>query len=352
MRKNEISNLQKLILFIVMIVLWMIWAGNTSNVDYRNYSNIYNTMGNLNLDSWGGVEIGFNFLFRTGNSLGLSYQQFVMFISFVTLLLLSIAFCRISKYPGYLAVAYSFFPFLLDVMQMRNAIAAAIVANAIPYLIRKSYFKYTILIFISTLFHTTMLFYLLLLGVIFSKKIVVMISIAVSLAGISLGLPFLRWIMNYLPSGAKYIVYLEGNSLINRLLYVVFLISFVIVSEFLVYKYKYLFLNKEKTQNKDIIGGEKYFEFISKYFYILLLLLPLLMIDSDFFRLFRNVFFVFNSTLIILLNSKIVLKQKIILEFVSLFFPVLVGVNYLYWYQWESLVIEIFTNNLFFNSLF
>lgn len=349
MIKNEISNLQKLILFIIMIFLWIIWAGNTSNVDYRNYSNIYNTMGNLNLDSWGGVEVGFNFLFRMGNSIGLTYQQFVMVISFIALLLFAVSFCRISKYPGYLAIGYSFFPFLLDVMQMRNAIAAAIVANAIPYLIKKNYIKYTVLILAATLFHTTSLYYLLFLGVIFSKKIIAVISISISLVGVVVGLPFLRWIINYLPSGAKYVVYLEGNSLINRMLYMVFLISFVIISEFLVYKYKYLFLNKDDKLKEVNIRSRNYFEFISKYFYILLLLLPLLMIDSDFFRLFRNVFFVFINTLIILMQSKVFFKQKLALEFVSFLFPIVVGVNYLYWYQWDSLVIEILTNNFFFN---
>ncbi|WP_313630831.1 EpsG family protein [Enterococcus devriesei] len=347
--QKRIKNNKIYSMIVPFIMMWLIWAGNTSNADYRLYQNIFNYMRSTGDKSYGGVEIGFGRLMWFCGEIGLDYQGFIFLVSFLCLLLYTWAFFRLTKFPNIIFLLYFFFPFFLDVMQLRNALASAIVANAIPFLIDKKNFKFIALVIFSSFFHTTMLFYLCLLLVNLSLKNLRSITICGTLCLIFSVKKILPLLLNFLPSGHKYVVYLQGNTLRTQILYILYFMIYIFIVEFIVREFKQMktigILRIDyNTENRTIL-------FAQKSSYVLLLLLPLLLIDSDFFRLFRNVFFIFNICLMTILKNGVYIKnvKYFLVNFFAVLFVLLTGINYLYAYQFKNLVLEIFRSNIFLN---
>lgn len=345
---NKISIRQNVLFIVLFFLMWTLWGFNTSNADYLNYEQIYNYMGYKSLSSYGGVELGFGRLMYIVNQLGINYQGFLKILSFICLILYGISFKRLSDKPGYLFIMYLYFPFFLDIMQIRNALAAAIVVNALPYILKKKYIIFTIIIIIASFFHTTSLFYLLLLLTQLDLKKVRYISFIGSLVVMPIVIYFKDIFLNMLRDGQKYIIYFRGNSVRAQLLYFLFMIIFILICS----KLEKNTIALRRFNGVDIENDYFYkvISFLHKTSYIMMFLLPLLWLDSDFFRLFRNIIILFYVAVIDQFNTKTFIKKYIIFDVASVIFIILVGINYLYYYQWDSLFIEVLKNNLFWES--
>lgn len=155
--RNELF--ERLVLVSLLSVMWIFFGFNTMNPDYEAYSKIY-------LGIYPDHEFGFLFLCRVFRNLGLSYQQFLIILSFICLLIL---YQSLKKYSGNILLVimlYCIFPFVLDCIQIRSFLAELIVLYSLRYLItnkRGNSCKYFVGILIATSMHYFAAIYLILL---------------------------------------------------------------------------------------------------------------------------------------------------------------------------------------------
>lgn len=148
------------------IVLWMalfvvLMGLNTDNPDYVNYSIAYERRSVLVLD--------FQYLWALvsylGNVLGLSYQQFVLCCSAFGYLVFARALVVLEQRVGFslpiFCLLYGFYPFFLDVVQIRNFLAMSFFFLAFTYLLSdKQTSKAAICLLCAAGFHSAAWFYL------------------------------------------------------------------------------------------------------------------------------------------------------------------------------------------------
>lgn len=90
----------------------VISIGNYFNADYLVYERMYNNA------EYSRLEPGFSLLMSLGKAIGLSYHQFatmIILLGFVIVL----STLKNLNITNYVLLAYLFYPFLLDVTQIR-----------------------------------------------------------------------------------------------------------------------------------------------------------------------------------------------------------------------------------------
>ena len=161
----------RFICILFTIYMWVLWGWNTYNGDYEAYEQMYIlTERNVFFP----IEPGYRLLMEISNELGLDYRQFLIFISFVSLALISLVIILLSSYPAFNILIYFWFFFPLDYVLIRNTLAFFIVALGIVLILRDIKYKYLYfitLVLISTSIHLTCIFYLSFLGIFLFKKI-------------------------------------------------------------------------------------------------------------------------------------------------------------------------------------
>ena len=146
-RKNS-----KLTFYLLFTWMWILFAFNHANADFRMYRSIY--YGTLSVSS---MEYGFVILCKIFRNLGFNYNMFLAVYSFVGLTLIKKTIFKYSKNISLTLALYFIFPFIFDVIQIRNFMAFAIVIYAIKYLIdenEKNIKKYIFLVLIASMFHS------------------------------------------------------------------------------------------------------------------------------------------------------------------------------------------------------
>ncbi len=149
---------------LLLLFIWIVFAFNSNNPDYRIYNNWYDSTRQYGVMNR--FELGFSYLMFFSVKLGLSYQQFNVFVATVGLFLIGISLYKYCRYPFLTLCLYSLYPFVFDVVQIRNFLAEAIILFAIRYLIEfniKNLIKYIGFCAIAMLFHVSSAFYLLFL---------------------------------------------------------------------------------------------------------------------------------------------------------------------------------------------
>lgn len=142
-----------LILLTMMLVISM---GNYFNADYLVYERMYNNA------EYSRLEPGFSLLMSLGKTIGLSYHQFAVMVILLGFIIILSALKNLNI-TNYVLLAYLFYPFLLDVTQIRFFLSVAIFVYSSKYLINDdkiSIVKYLICIFLSASIHISSLFYL------------------------------------------------------------------------------------------------------------------------------------------------------------------------------------------------
>lgn len=342
LKKNNLT-LQQLFSIIILIFMWIIFAGNTSNPDYNNFEHIYNKITIGGLESYSGVEIGFSIIMKLSGIFGFSYQQFLIILSTVFLILLLKFIFYFSKSPALVLLIYIFFPFFLDIVQIRNSLAYIIVLNGIIYLYNKKNISYILIILLASLFHTTALFNLIFLLINFvDPKKLLKIIVPTSIFLYLIKSEVINLMIKILPIGDKYVVYLNGTSILNQLLYLI-----LILGNFIIVYYTFLKVKKLGINNKIDTNIIKLASFSLSASILVIMILPLLSFDADFFRLFRNLILIFIINFCNYLSIKKYIKNEIYLfiDCVGVISFILVGVNYLYYYQFDKVFMQIINNN-------
>lgn len=165
---NIIGKKEKLMYVTLIAWLWVIMSFTYGIADESVYMSRYN-----NPDLWiGKTELVYSALISICNKVGFTFQQFKMVVSALELWLIASTVWKYAKYPNIILVLYSLYPFALNVAQMRNALATAIMIYACRYLVfdndagkrmTLSDVKYCCCIILATLVHSTSIIWLVLL---------------------------------------------------------------------------------------------------------------------------------------------------------------------------------------------
>nr|WP_167792073.1 EpsG family protein [Soehngenia longivitae] len=98
-----------IILLIMMLVISM---GNYFNADYLVYERMYNNA------EYSRLEPVFSLLMALGRTIGLSYHQFAVMVILIGFIII-LSSIKNKNITNYVLLAYLFYPFLLDVTQIR-----------------------------------------------------------------------------------------------------------------------------------------------------------------------------------------------------------------------------------------
>lgn len=149
-------------LVVPWIVLFVIVMGlNTDNPDYINYSIAYERRSTFALD----FQYLWALISYLGNVLGLSYQQFVLCCSAFGYLVFTRALVVLEQRIGFslpfFCLLYGFYPFLLDVVQIRNFLAMSFFFLTFTYLLSdKQQIKASVCLLCAAGFHSAAWLYL------------------------------------------------------------------------------------------------------------------------------------------------------------------------------------------------
>jgi hypothetical protein len=159
----------KLVEAFLLVLIWVLSAFASGNADSGIYENRYNFYQSFT----GMSEVGWQTLMLAFNSLGFEYQTFRCVLIAVELLLVASAIHRVTDEPCFVLAAYMIFPFCMDVVQMRFALADAIAFSGMAFLfepvlrggagIKHGRALFICLILLASLFHFIAILYLLLL---------------------------------------------------------------------------------------------------------------------------------------------------------------------------------------------
>lgn len=346
-KKRNFGFFNMIMTILVVFIMWLMFAGNTYNPDYENFSNIYNTFTRIGITSYSGVEAGFSFLMRFLGSLGLSYQSFLFVIATIFLTVITMVTFYFSRNPFISLLLYIYFPFMLDIVQIRNSLAYACVLCGLIFLLNEKYLVFTFFVILASLFHITSLFYLCFLIIKLDLQKIFRYIVSITLLLIVFRTFFIKYLLGLLPFGQKYLVYLDGISLFSLLLYIVLIIANILVN-FFIYKRMLILKNKTKIERKTI----KIALLTLKISIILLLAIPFLSFSSDFFRLYRNMIPLFLFNLTNYFSIKVYIKRgySFLVDIITFLLFILTGYYFLYLFEFEHIVLNVFRYNIFFGG--
>lgn len=325
--------------------LWILFGWNYDNADYHNYESIYEAI-ELN-GSYPAVEPGFEALSKFFIYLDFNYDIFLIFYSLIGLFLIGSTIHKFTPNYNVVWFLYFIFPFMLDVVQIRNFMSMSIVVFSFRYLIndnKLNIFKFLICIIVASLFHTSSLFYILFLLVRFSIKKIVYICLVSSVF-----LQFLIRSNSELMSSFFYSNKLEHylvgqTSTVGIFFFLVYLLFNLIIV---------VYIKKISINFDDLFYKKPIFEKILKINIIILVSYNLLIFDADFIRLQRNIMILnYIALSLILPYRKISVNYKTLMAIFTLFtVSLLSNWTFIIAQTYETVFKSIFTSNVVFKFL-
>lgn len=307
--KQKKVNSKKIVCLISGVVLTIIavalFAGNNENPDYQNYYNMYMD-GGISFED-GLLKTALSFLFM---KLGMPYQVFFAMLSAICIFLIWNTINYYSAGNSLVFLLYLIYPFFLDIVQIDNTIAYSIVLNALRFLDdknkRRGATKYICVVLVAALFHPIALIYLIfLLKYVSSEKMFMFMGagIFVCLFGFSSILPKIIQcipVLNLFSVQLGYYVSFASEFGLNlqsgMFKYLVISIS---VYLFCLFKYRELKKNNmDGRRDKTMV----------QLFFLLIVLLPLITVSSEFTRIVRNMWILYYC---FLLKPNVVKKKYV-----------------------------------------
>lgn len=352
----------RLIFLTTLALLIIIFAGNTDNGDRYLYLLNYNSL--ISPTYKGEFEVGYQMLARICVQLGLTYNQFLLIVVFIGLSLISSTIKMFTPKISYVIALYFIYPFLWDVVQIRNFLAMSIIIFGMRYIInnKKNYFKYVVCVLIATSVHTSSIFYLfiLLIKVKNTKKLFI-ITLITTVSSIVF-MPKILGILSIFVSVDKIEAYTQtktsGITKSFVIFYYIYLIILVKYSVNLIKKYN---CDDEKPINHTV--KYKFGKFsinrrirnidensVLKLVIISMLGIYFLLQNLNFIRIYRNLYIIYYILFSICL-SKMKKDKKYYIYFISvLCFVILSFVFFISIIPTTKIVVPIFENNLLFSN--
>lgn len=321
------------------LLLWIFFGFNTYNTDYSNYELIYNIIVRTGNYPSSNIEIGFKLIMKIFSNLGFNYQEFLICYSFICLLILFKGISRFTEKPYMVMIFFFFYPFFQYILAIRLMFSLSLLVNAIYFLKEKSLKNiliYSILTIIASLFHQTIIAYILLLMTLMNRKVIKLCSLIMTCCfSITLFVPQVtQFIGRVFP---KFLIYInDGTNPLTMLVIIIYYIAILFI------------LNYSKLEEDSEHKNDS--ELIRKIFSVMIVFIPLVYFSMDFFRLFTNVMvfiYIYISNIKLIVNGYTTQKK---LKICSMFIIFLIVQNFTFGYlhNFESQILPIITNNMLF----
>ena len=246
---------------------------------------------------------------------GLKFSQFLMLYSSIGLYLILRSFYDYCRYPCLAALLYFIYPFFMDAEQIRNFMAEAIVFFSLRYLrkfSKKNFFSFVILIFLAASFHVAAyISFLYLFIYLRNYQYVLKVSVFITVI-FSFAFTILPNLWRRVVSDTRLLEYIiNGSSYWKVLGYEIF--SILITLTGYVYFRK---LTTLKSSDRE--------SFLLNLFPISLIMTSTIIVTSQGYRFFRNMFLILYVGLInigILKNDHFIRfnSSQLMATFLSLF---------------------------------
>lgn len=295
MYSKTINNVMFVTLFISAIV---IITGCTDHADYTVYKNIYEGYQNryqYGITTLRGYfEVGYEFFMLVCISLGIGFQGFFAIYGAIGLLLVANFIYRYTERPAVVFSLYLLFPFILDVIQIRNLMAYSIVLFSFRYLqvfSKKNLFRFLLCILLASTQHSSALIYVVFVIVYIKSmhRVAVISAIFTICAGIVALIGADRlflWIIPYIPKLQYYIEY--KITLLNAAKVIITgMFSTAIVIGITLLK------RKRTRHTVTIKDKQQYSDMLLKAGYVGMVLVGISLFASSFDRFQRNMLIVY-----------------------------------------------------------
>lgn len=316
--------------FFLLLFAYIYFAVFSYNIaDYQNYKLIYEVYAPKSSMAGGVVDTGFYLLCRLCNFIGIPFPMFRGFYIAVALFILIKGVQRYDKNSNIPLLLYLFFPFALDVVQFRTFLVSAIVIYSIRFLEEKNILKYIFAIVMAATQQITAVFFLLLLIIYVDKKKLVKSSILVSLMELM-----------FLPVATSAVLGKFGQALSHYMGYAsssysrrLCLLYFVMTIFLLLYQHFFI-KSKDKTD-----------EILTKILLALLMLIPFIMLNENFTRLYRGLVVLIYCRLFRRTSNAqtFVLKSFMAFAFCGIMFYIHLSPHNIS--HWKNIIIPMFENN-------
>jgi len=302
--------------FVIYLILLM--GGNTNNPDTEIYNNIYYN------SEFFSKDMGFGLLVRVFHEcIGVQFDVFKLIVSILGIFLIHLTAKKYVKNISCFYILYFIYPFLMDVIQVRNFLAMSIFIYAVPWLTsneRKDIVKYVIAIAIAATIQKTALVYLPIIFIrkAYNKKHIKYILIILVVTSFFIGIN-------------KNVVAVFSNILLDN-----FADSLIGVSGFLEINTKYGWIIQWATQisnfaliswsrkllannrqlcdpSKKLLANsyEKTYKLIDIVYWINIysfLFIPLYVVNINFYRIMRNIMPL--NSMVYCISGKVILENK------------------------------------------
>ncbi len=272
----------QLLVWIAFVLIFILMTYNFKGPDIGNYINGY--INSLDGDA-GFTEIGYKFLMRIANTLNLNFFSFRAIISVVCLILFHSTIKFYKSNENIIIGLYMILLFFMDTIQMRNFVVAIIVLFSTKYLIDKSNFsalKYILCIIVATIFHSIAPIYLLLLVCKYIRNRKVFYAMLV--------FSICSFIFFFISRGTLNSMLMFITKLLGvKTEYSGSATRYGFIPVFLVYIFSMIMMHiyisriNKNTKKYEILNT------IWNIYVVMSLLLPLLLINTNFYRIFRNI---------------------------------------------------------------
>mgnify|MGYP003303977491 CR=1 FL=1 len=271
-----------------------VYFHNVGSNDFFKYSLIYS--GRIKSE----MEPGYDLLMRIGNIIGLSFQEFQGIVASVCLLLIIMIFSKLSQNYHCFFTYYFIYQYFADLNFFRNFIMRTILFFAIYMLMQKKKKIFILLLLIASLFHSSALIYIPLILVNsetqLTKKTIKIFAVSILVFCFIVFIAGNNWTwLGVLATvilgeeSEKIYYYFTTSTRLGFLLYFSLYFAFLI----------YILSTKHKLHNSKVtIFNWTYY--INLY---CLISFPMIMLNTNFYRIYNNLFFL-NIT-----YSAIVLEQ-------------------------------------------
>lgn len=352
----------KTIAMFILLLMWLFFWGNTMNPDYEGYSNLYSKIQNgVPMLGKTSMEPGFILMMKLSSLFGLNYRGFLILTTLCCYLLIHSIVRLYGKNYSYVYLLYLIYPYLIDVIQIRNFIAMSILIYSVRYLINDELYskiKYIVLLLIAASIHrmfiiylpmmlirsekqNTFIYYLAICSILFS------IIFLLNDKNIPILGPHVEEFIGRIGNG-RYLVYLKNKTNWGWILFCYLQISSFVMILFSKILYQRYIITSFDSKYNDITN-----KFINLMYYAnlsLFIYMPLLILNVNCTRIIRNIlilnYIVFSIVSSIIRDSDIKMLYNIFTIIYALPFFVILVIP-----QTEDIILSVICNNIIYSIL-
>ena len=296
--------------YLIIFFIWILFSFNNNNQDYEGYVAMFDYE-----DSYG--EVGYRYLIDVFNWFGFSHNEIIFFVGTFW----AFTIIRVFKHgylSGFLLIGYLFYPFIENIIQLRDTIALSLLINSLEELTRRRRLRSILFVCAAPFFHTIAVTYVILYFLLYCRKewlFYRIIYLAAAIIFIVVLIGFSRAELTYFGRAS---MYLSSDIKFQNLIFILFYLfdifmlrAFLIRSHLLGLEY-----------HRDIFI---YFKFI----FSCLIFMPLMLSFNHFFRFFSAVW-VIQIILLSKIFFHISLKERVVVIFLLMFVALPLGIRDLF----------------------